>query len=286
MRRTAVALLCGALVVGRVMAEDPPTASNGDVMAVTHATAVESLKLTGGDQKRIREFLLSMPTGHVAEVECQTVAPGGEAIRHIIRITMRNAAGKADGRELNFVDWYRRAARECTYQDGVQHGVERKFSVEDGVLISETPWDKGRIQGVKRTYHSSGAVANESVYERGEIRGESCTYNPKGGVIRRVRFSRGERDGESVDYWPEKPEQVERVIPYRKGLVHGVAKAFYLGGQLKWQKSFKDNRQQGVETHYAVDGTVEKTLYWRDGNPVSNAAYEQGSPAVLRDGHE
>lgn len=91
--------------------------------------------------------------------------------------------------------------------------------------------------------------------------------------MRVVTHENGKRNGEQIDYWPDKPDVAQRIIPYKQDRVDGVAKGFYLNGTLKWERPFKDNRQHGVEKQYAGDGAVEKTLYWLDGNPVSEEAY-------------
>ena len=181
--------------------------------------------------------------------------------------------GKPDGQEVEFSDWYHKSIRTAEYRDGVRHGVERTYDAESGTVLSETPWEKGAIQGVKRTFHPNGKLASESTYEKGIIAGPSRSYNADGGLTRVVNHADGKRDGESIDYWPEKPDVVQRIIPYKKDLVDGVAKAFYLNGKIKWERPYRNNRQHGEEKQYGADGAVEKTLYWLDGSSVSEEAY-------------
>lgn len=262
-----VAAMAGGL---SVLAQD-----NSDVTAVDSNTVLSSLKLSEHDQKRIRDVLQSVPADHKVEVECQTLAPGGQAIRFIKRLTAVNAAGKPDGKEVYYVDWYRHTVRELQFKNGVQHGVEQHFDVESGALLSEIPWEKGKIQGVKRSFHPSGKLANEATYENGAIQGPSRSYSQDGKLIRVVNFVAGKREGEATDYWVDNPDAVERIIPYHKDKVDGVAKAFYLNGKLKWERPFKDNRQHGVEKQYAADGTLERTLYWLNGRDVPAEEYRK-----------
>jgi antitoxin component YwqK of YwqJK toxin-antitoxin module len=252
------------------------TADNSDVAVVDADTPLAALNLSTTDQKRVKEVLATLPEGRRLEVECKSIAPDGtRTIRFVCRLTAIDAAGKADGPEVNFADWYRRSSRVATYRAGELDGLEQAFDVEGGYLLSETPWVNGRIHGVKRTFHPNGELANETTFEKGLGTGTSRSFGPDGQLTRVVLLVKGERHGEATDYWLDKPDAVERVIPYRQGQVHGLARAFYLSGQLKWERPFKDNRPHGVEKQYAADGTVDKTLYWWEGDPVSAEDYRR-----------
>ncbi|NQT91824.1 MAG: hypothetical protein HQ559_03615, partial [Lentisphaerae bacterium] len=197
-------------------------------------------------------------------------------IRYVQMATTVGAGGKPDGKEVEFRDWYRHPIRTTEYRDGVRHGVELQYD-EKGIVLRETPWNKGTIEGVKRVFHPNGKVATESTYEKGEIKGKSRSFSPEGALLRVTPFAGGKRNGDCIDYWPEKPDVVKRIITYRKGQVHGGAKSFYLNGKIKWERIFENNRQHGVERHYAADGKVEKTIYWIEGDQVSEEAYRKGS---------
>lgn len=249
---------------------------SSDVTLLETNTEPASLSLGFHDVKRVRAILAEVGPGHKVEMECQTVAPdASKPIRHIVRLTPLNKAGKPDGQEQIYADWYRRATRTTEFRNGERQGVERQYDVDSGATLSETPWDKGVITGVKKTFYPNGKLSNETPYEKGVIAGQSKSYSEEGSLIRVVNYADGKRDGESIDYWPEKPDAVQRIIPYRKGLVEGVAKAFYLSGKIKWERPFKNNQQHGIEKQYAADGVVEKTLYWLDGNPVSEDDYRK-----------
>lgn len=268
---------CLSAVISALPSVAAPAAADGnsDVAQLDATTPPATLKLSANDQKRVKELQDAMPKDHMVEVECTTVAPGGEAIRHICRLTTLNAKGKPDGLEVNYGDWYRHASRTANYKDGLQDGVESQFDVDKGLLLSETPWVAGRIDGLKRTFYPNGKLANETTYEKGVIKGVSRSYTIAGQLSRTVNFVNGVRDGDSTDYWPDKADAVERVIPYHKGKVDGVAKAFYLNGKLKWERPFKNNSQHGIEKQYGVDGTIEKSIYWLSGNQVSAEEYQK-----------
>lgn len=252
-------------------------AEEGEVVVISKADKLPNEKVTANDMGRLEPLLKALPDGHRLRIEFVTVSKAVTGYEHDIRSVKRatttNAGGKPDGLELEYRDWYQHSTREATYKNGVMDGVEKLYNPETGALTAEIPWVKGKLQGVKRTFHPGGKPASETTYDKNEIQGASRSFDVDGTLIRVVSYSNGQRDGDSTEYWPEKPAQVKQVVPYRKGRVEGVAKAFYLNGKPKWERPFKDNQQHGVERQYDGDGRIEKTLYWLDGGRVTEAEY-------------
>ena len=261
----------------------PPGAwaeDSGDVGFVSKGDRLPNDKVINVvDVRRVQPLLAALPEGHRLRVEFTTIPSATTGYqrdtRFIHRVVALGPGDKPDGPEVNYTDWYRHCSRTATYTNGVLDGVEQQFDVESGVVVAETPWVKGAIHGVKRTFHPNGKLANETTYEKGVIKGISRSYTDEGQVSRIVPFVGGEREGDTTDYWPENPAVVKQVLPYHKGKVDGVAKAYYLSGKLKWERPFKDNRQHGIEKQYAVDGTVEKTVYWLNGDSMTAEEYKK-----------
>lgn len=251
----------------------------GDVVEISKADKLPNAQVTEGHMARIEPLLKALPDGHRLRLEFATVSKAltgyDHDIRHVTRATTLDAGGKPDGLEMDYRDWYQHCSREATYKNGALDGTEKLYNPETKALTAEIPWVNGRIHGVKRTFHPNGKPANETAYDKGEIQGASRSFDAEGRLIRVVTFANGQRDGDVTDYWPEKPGQIKQVVPYRKGSVEGVAKAFYLNGKLKWERPFKDNRQHGVEKAFDGDGKPEKTAYWLNGNQVPEAEYRE-----------
>lgn len=266
-------LLLAAVGAGGVRAGE-----SGDMGFVDKADVLpNALVRAEGDIARIKPLLASLPEGHRLRLEFNTSSRSTtgykDDIRYVRVATTVNAAGKPDGQEVEFSDWYRRAARITEYRNGIRQGGERHYDVETGSLVGETPWEKGAIHGVKRLFHPNGKLASETTYEKGVIMGPGRSFDAEGRLIRVVNHVNGKRDGETIDYWADKPDVVQRAVPYKNDLVEGVAKGFYLSGKIKWERPFRNNKQHGVEKQYSADGAVEKTLYWLDGTQVSEEEY-------------
>lgn len=268
-------ILLGLLAA--VSAGAAETAVEGDVAVVVKAEAIPGYAdLNVHDHRRVKAALERVPEGGKLRVECQTVAPdASKAIRHIIRLTPLNKAGRPEGVEEAFDDWYRKPVRSTPFVNGKRQGMERTYDRDKGSVLSETPWEKDVIQGVRRVFHPNGKVASETSFEKGIVVGQSRSFDEEGRLIRVVDYKAGKREGDSTDYWAEKPEAVQRIIPYRNDKVEGLAKSFYLSGKPKWEKPYRDNRLHGVERHFGEDGSVEKTLFWLEGREVDEAAYNK-----------
>jgi antitoxin component YwqK of YwqJK toxin-antitoxin module len=272
--KTVLFAACAAAALAAGAAEE------GEVVVISKTDKLPNTQVTADDVARIEPLLKALPDGHRLRLEFVTTSKAVTGYEHDIRSVKRatttDAGGKSDGLELEFLAHYQRHSREAIYRNGVRDGPEKLYN-QTGALTAEIPWVNGRIHGVKRTFHPDGKPANETAYDKGEIRGASRSFDAAGKVIRVVSYSNGQRDGDSTDYWPEKPEQVKQVVPYRGGVVEGVAKAFYLDGKPKWERPFKDNRQHGVEKQYDGDGKVDQTLYWLNGSRVSAEEYRKKS---------
>jgi antitoxin component YwqK of YwqJK toxin-antitoxin module len=180
-----------------------------------------------------------------------------------------DAQDRPDGLEIEYIDWYRSPQRKTLYKNGVKDGVEQLFHPGTDKLQHEIPWVNGRIEGVKKSYHQNGTPSVETPYKGGKITGEVKSFTDKSGLLRVARFTAGVRDGEMVDYWPDRQNAVERSVPYRKGQIHGMSRAFYADGKPKWEKPFRDNLQHGVEKQFSPDGKLERERHWIDGDTVT-----------------
>ena len=192
-------------------------------------------------------------------------------------ITPLNAAGKPDGVELYPHPWMG-VLKRISYKDGLKDGPEQIFGSTNGrlALRTEIPWKAGKIDGVRKNFHTNGSVANETPYADGVEQGEAKSYDEKGVITRTVKYEKGKRVGDMTDYWPG-TDKKQRVVPYADGKIAGVVKEFYLDGKVKTESPFKDDRKHGVEKSYDASGAVVATNYWLNGEKVTKEAFEKAS---------
>lgn len=254
------------------VAEEPQP--KADVGFVAKADKLPNAVVTNdGDVQRLKPLLEALPEGHRLRLEFTTVpkAITGQPndIRYAHLATMVDAQDRPDGLEVEYPNWYQHPLRKTLYKQGVKDGVEQLFHRGTDKLQHEIPWVNGKIEGVKKSYHENGKPSVETPYAAGKISGEVKSFTDKGGLLRVARFTAGVRDGEMVDYWPDRQNAVERSVPYRKGQIDGMSRAFYADGKPKWEKPFRDNMQHGVEKQFSPDGKLERERHWIDGDTVT-----------------
>jgi len=240
----------------------------------------------GGNAIRMKNFLKDLPEGYKMRVRFVTRAPGGSPITYVETLTSLNKDGKPDGTELHFADWYTQPIQVVQYKNGLKDGVERMYRTKQSwnvdakrmdtvwYVYAEIPWQNGKLNGTKKTFHATDQLESESTYQNDVLSGESRSFAEDGKLLRVARYKGGKKHGDMVDYWPRNGN-IQRVVPYDTGQVNGVAREYYMNGKPKWERPFKDNLQHGIEKHYAEDGTVEKTVYWIGGEQVTEEAFKK-----------
>ena len=188
-----------------------------------------------------------------------------------------DAQGQPDGEEVEYV-WLAGPVHSTTYRHGVRHGLERMWSGSrsgPSYLTSETPWENGKIHGVKKVYLPGGKVMSQTTYEHGQMTGESRTYDEEGRLLRITFYNSGKKHGELHDFWPESGK-LQRSIPYNNGKVDGTSHEYYSNGQLKREASVKNNAMHGLERQFEPDGKLLSTHYWLQGEEVTESEFRKG----------
>lgn len=215
---------------------------------------------------------------------------GGEVVTYTASIVSIDQKGRAHGKKLHYASprWNERS-HLVPYVHGVKHGTAMEFIGWSGGggswKITEIPWVKGKITGVRKSFDKAGNVVSRTTYEEGKPVGESKTFNAKGQLLSKTVFVDGKKHGKKFEYWPESGEP-RRIIPYRHGNAHGTMKAFHLNGKLKRRVECRDGLLHGEEVLLSDEGKVMTRRFWLDGEMVSRAEFElaQREPAPENEG--
>jgi len=272
------ALICAAVPSVVAVADEALAEGGGQVVVVTHGTDVDTVNVGTAHRQRVCELLTEISEQHRIECEIVTVSRANTGYDNDVyfarRMTVVDAEGRRDGQEMYFSNWYQGPYRVAQYRQGVAQGMERHYTPNGQTLQAEIPWEDGQIHGMRQVFHPEGSIRTQTPYVRGVIDGDSLTFDTQGRVLRKVQFENGRRHGESLDYWPENPAQLQRIIHYIDGQVHGLARAYYLDGKLHWERPFVDNQLHGVERHFDGDGQQIRVIHWLANEQVSEAAWK------------
>ena len=135
------------------------------------------------------------------------------------------------------------------YKAGKPFGLVREYNIS-GELYSETPYTNGKINGVVKTYHESGAHL-ETSYKDGLQNGMEKLYDESGKLSSETPYKDGNKNGVGKTYYES--GKLESETPFTKGLPNGVEKTYYETGKLKSETTFT-NGAEGITKNYDENG--------------------------------
>ncbi|MEJ6793264.1 MAG: toxin-antitoxin system YwqK family antitoxin [Lacinutrix sp.] len=104
------------------------------------------------------------------------------------------------------------------------------------VVMTEEVYDnKGKLEGLKKTYYLSGQLAQQENYSSGILVGESRWFSETGTLIRVFNYQNGELHGLAKVF--DAKGNIEKEGVYQKDRRHGIWK-FYKNGKLDKEKDF------------------------------------------------
>ena len=110
------------------------------------------------------------------------------------------------------------------------------FHNKSKVVMTEELYDnKGKLEGLKKTFYLSGQLAQQENYSSGIVDGESRWFSETGKVIRIFNYQKGELHGLAKVY--DSKGRLEQEGVYQKDRRHGIWK-FYKEGKLIREEDF------------------------------------------------
>jgi antitoxin component YwqK of YwqJK toxin-antitoxin module len=224
------------------------------------------------DHPQVREMLKELPHGHriKPDVRLHWSDDLQKRVPHLLSLTPIGPDGKPDGQARYFGD----GLRIVPYKRGAKHGVEKWYSPPRGrnrkrSLVAETPWEDGKIYGVKKVYHrDNGKLRMEIPYEAGLRQGVARTYDLPGHLLKTTPYKDGRIEGKVIEFYPGARQQ-RKVIPFRGGKVHGLVREYYEDGAIKREIAARNDLFHGVERQFDEAGNLVRQRYWLDDEIVS-----------------
>lgn len=140
------------------------------------------------------------------------------------------------------------------YKDGEKEGKSYEYSEEDGSLLTEQVYEKGKRTvnakfnrrneegkktGVWRTYYGDGTIKTEATYKNGVLNGIYKSYKKNGEMRLLTRFEEGVEDKEA-----------------KKELNINYYKTFHDNGKIHLFGLLKDGKKNGIIREYGRQGNI------------------------------
>lgn len=227
---------------------------------------------------RVKKMLKELPADHNIQPEIRYSWSDDEHKRvpKIVALYALGPKGKRDGPSYLFGA----GKRVIPYKNGQKDGVERRYRTVRGKsseerLVAEIPWNKGKIDGLKKLYHrANGKLWMKVPFEKGEREGKAEVYDLPGRLQKVIPYKNDEMHGKVIEYYPEKGKK-RKVIPFVHGKVEGEICEYFADGKLKRKLPAKDGLFHGVEKQYDEKGELVRTRYWWKDEPVSLEKYQE-----------
>ena len=139
--------------------------------------------------------------------------------------------------------------------DGDRKGGWWKTWTESGVLLAESHWKRGRVDGVSREF-VDGAPGMEATFKDGRATGAYTEYRGDKPAVT-GQFVDDQRDGTWTEYAPD--GSVRSIATYKLGILSGpwqqTTSGITLAGELR------EGRRVGTWTRTDRDGKVTRAAY-------------------------
>lgn len=123
--------------------------------------------------------------------------------------------------------------------DSLKHGAYKRYS-QGGVLMEESNYMEGKLEGDRRIYTAKGELEVTETYVTGVLDGIFKTYHANGNT------------------------KLEGL--YTDNVLAGTVKGYYPTGELMEEVTFADNIEQGPFTEYHENGKLKWEGTYRNGD--------------------
>ena len=150
---------------------------------------------------------------------------------------------------------------------------------ESGVLSSEWPFKRGRLEGSVRLYYANGARWKEMTFKANQLEGEMRSYYPSGALLSSTHYANGAPDGPARQFYPGGALWIETVYASGKTL---ETRPFSENGNSPQEKTESERTafQEGIQEFYSAPVRNQqnkvKYTYYQSGVPSAEWNYEHG----------
>ena len=155
-----------------------------------------------------------------------------------------------------------------------QTEVKKEF-YPNGKLMSETPYNNGKINGVKKLYYESGKLERDATIIDDKFNGIAKSYYESGALESETLFKNDKINGIAKSYYES--GELEKETPYKNDEINGLEKTYYKSGKIETETPYKNDKIDGLEKLYYESGKIEIERQYINGQSyISKSYYENG----------
>lgn len=182
-----------------------------------------------------------------------------------IRSEIHYSDGKLDGP----CKWYYNTgtpSMEAVYAMNVLNGESTRWH-ENGQVMIKAYYKDNQYDGMVEEYNVAGVLIKRENYTNGVLNGLFTQWYDDGKLFVEGEYIDGMMNGSWIMYYHD--GNIGSNAVYDRGT--GTQRGFSQGGL--YQNAlihYKNNVKDGKEIRYAIDGSVEEIIIWKDGEYVGN----------------
>jgi antitoxin component YwqK of YwqJK toxin-antitoxin module len=161
--------------------------------------------------------------------------------------------GRAEGIQIGWHANGEKAWRTNYSELGVKEGVDLIWD-ENGSLMIEREYSRGRLNGKNIRRHPNEQKAFEYIYVEGIAEGQFFGWYPNGQKQSEVEFVNGKRQGKETLWYDSGAMMSERY--YDHGTLIGKFMGWHENGQIKELRIYDEYGSQKGECEWNEDGTI------------------------------
>jgi antitoxin component YwqK of YwqJK toxin-antitoxin module len=178
---------------------------------------------------------------------------------------------KNDVQDGPLKEWYGKdqLKMDATFVNGVMDG-KATYYFPDGKTSASGSYKKGVKDGVWKYSLNDGKSGSEELYKNGAIvktqrdNGEFEEYYPKSNILKAVyNYKESKKNGAFKEYY-EAGEWKTETVPAHDGFPE-EQRQYFEGEKLQRTGNYKNDKLDGKVVTYKLDGTIEKTEIYKDG---------------------
>jgi len=244
-------------------------------------------------EKGVLESTTPYTDWHITDGTEKTLSSDGKYV--FSEITFKDGKGIL----YKYYDPNNKLIDEFTCIDNKKSGIEKQY-YDAGGIMSETPYEGGKINGTVIYFFKNGKTSSETPYKDDTINGTQESYYENGQIEEETHYKNGKMIDTLRSYYENGQLKLERIysngkengitrsyfqngkiwgeIPYSNGTNDGVQREYYESGGLMHERTFIKGNEVGVDKTYYEDGKIKIECPFVDGkiNGEQKFYYESG----------